>query len=192
MTGDHRIGRRAGNAPLQDGAAFIALYREQAEAVVAFFARRTFDAETAADLTAETFAEAFASRARFREQGHGAASWLFGIAQHKLLRYYRSGRAETRARARLGMSLAVDLGARDSERIDELIDLDARGAELARALARLSRAEQDALRARVVHGQPYREVAVALGCSEQAARARVARGLRHLAAFLTADPGAPA
>jgi DNA-directed RNA polymerase specialized sigma24 family protein len=33
---------------------------------------------------------------------------------------------------------------------------------------------------------------VQLGCSEQAARARVARGLRHMAAYLTTDPGAPA
>lgn len=186
------IGRHRQNASLRDGDAFIALYREQAGAVVAFFARRTFDAETAADLTAETFAEAFASRARFRDQGDGAASWLFGIAQHKLLRYYRSGRTESRARARLSISLSVDLTERDYERIEELVDLDARSGELAGAMQRLSHAERAALSARVVQGKPYCEVALQLGCTEQAARARVARGLRHLAAFLTTDPGAPA
>ena len=192
MMRGQRFARHSQNAPLSDGEAFITLYREQAGAVVAFFARRTFDAETAADLTAETFVEAFASRDRFRDQGDGAASWLFGIAQHKLLRYYRSGRTESRARARLSMSLSVDLSERDYERIEELIDLDARSSELARAMARLSHAERAALSARVVHGKPYTEVAVQLGCTEQAARARVARGLRHLAAFLTTDPGAPA
>ena len=160
------------------------LYREQAEAVLAFFARRTFDPEAAADLTAETFAEAFSSRARFREEGHGPAAWLFGIAQHKLLRYYRSGRIEVRARARLAMPLSVELSDSDYERIDELVDLEARSGELHGAMARLSEAEREALRVRVIESQPYREVAVQLGCSEEAARVRVARGLRHLQTLL--------
>jgi RNA polymerase sigma factor (sigma-70 family) len=175
---------RPGTRPLVDEHAFAALYREQAEAVVAFFARRTFDPEAAADLTAETFAEAFAVRARFREQGHGAAAWLFAIAQHKLLRYYRSGRIEVRARARLAMPLAVELSDSDYERIDELIDLETRSGELRGAMARLSESERDALRARVIESRPYREVASQLGCSEQAARVRVARGLRHLQTLL--------
>jgi DNA-directed RNA polymerase specialized sigma24 family protein len=90
------------------------------------------------------------------------------------------------------MSLSVDLTERDYERIEELIDLSARSGELARAMARLSRVEREALCARVVQGQPYHAVAIQLGCTEQAARTRVARGLRHLAAFLTTDPGATA
>jgi RNA polymerase sigma factor (sigma-70 family) len=184
MVSPRRIAWRPGSRPLVDEQVFAALYREQAEAVVAFFARRTFDPEAAADLTAETFAEAFASRGRFREQGQGAAGWLFAIAQHKLLRYYRSGRIEVRARARLAMPLAVELSDSDYERIDELIDLEARSGELHGALARLSEPEREALRVRVIESQPYREVASQLGCSEQAARVRVARGLRHLQTFL--------
>jgi RNA polymerase sigma factor (sigma-70 family) len=175
---------RVDSSPLLGDAAFSALYEEQAEAIVAFFARRTFDPEAAADLTAETFAEAFAIRGKYRERGNGAASWLFGIAQHKLYRFYRSGRIEVRARERLAMPTTVDLSDSDYERIEELIDFEARSDQVRGAMARLSVVEREALRARVIESQPYREVASHLGCSEQAARVRVARGLRHLEGLL--------
>jgi len=42
--------------------AFVELYRRHAEDVLRYFARRTLDPEAAAELTAETFAEAYASR----------------------------------------------------------------------------------------------------------------------------------
>ncbi len=47
-----------------DPEAFTALYRRHAEALLRFFARRTLDPEAAAELTAETFAQAFASKIR--------------------------------------------------------------------------------------------------------------------------------
>ena len=50
--------RSPDDPPLADVEAFVALYREHAEALLVFFARRTLDAEAAADLTAETFAQA--------------------------------------------------------------------------------------------------------------------------------------
>jgi RNA polymerase sigma factor (sigma-70 family) len=184
MTPLIRARSRTGSGALADVEAFAALYRAQAEAIVAFFARRTFDPEAAADLTAETFAQAFASRGRYRERGDGATGWLFGIAQHQLFRYYRSGRIEVRARERLAMPLTVDLSDGDYERIEDLIDFETRSDAVRDAMAKLTRAERDALRARVIESQPYREVASHLGCSEQAARVRVARGLRHLEALL--------
>ncbi len=48
----------------RDPAAFAEVYDEHARAMLVFFARRTFDAEVAADLAAETFAQAEAARAR--------------------------------------------------------------------------------------------------------------------------------
>ncbi|HEY3774967.1 MAG TPA: sigma factor-like helix-turn-helix DNA-binding protein [Solirubrobacteraceae bacterium] len=47
---------------------------------------------------------------------------------------------------------------------------------------------RDALRLRVVEERPYPEVARVLGISEQAARARVSRGLRSLRSVLEAAP----
>src|SRR5215207_6900931 len=66
-------------ASLEPGS-FAVFYRRHVEDLVAFFMRRTRNAELAADLTAETFAAALVARARF-DPGRGSASaWLFGIA----------------------------------------------------------------------------------------------------------------
>jgi DNA-directed RNA polymerase specialized sigma24 family protein len=50
-------------ASLEPGS-FAVFYRRHVEDLVAFFMRRTRDAELAADLTAETFAAALVARAR--------------------------------------------------------------------------------------------------------------------------------
>jgi hypothetical protein len=49
--------------------AFVELYRRHAEDVLRYFVRRTLDPEAAAELTAETFAEAYASRRNYRDTG---------------------------------------------------------------------------------------------------------------------------
>jgi DNA-directed RNA polymerase specialized sigma24 family protein len=76
---------------------FAVFYRRHVEELIAFFMRRTRNAELAADLTAETFAAALVARARF-DPGRGSASaWLFGIALNKLARVERRAAAERRA-----------------------------------------------------------------------------------------------
>ena len=98
---------------------FAVFYRRHVEDLVAFFMRRTRNAELAADLTAETFAAALVARARF-DPGRGSASaWLYGIALHKLARVERREAAERRARRRLGME-RIELTDADIERIDAL------------------------------------------------------------------------
>jgi RNA polymerase sigma-70 factor (ECF subfamily) len=169
--------------------AFGAFYERHAEAVLRYFARRTLDPEAAAELTAETFAEAFASRQRFRDQGRGGLVWLYGIGRHLLSRYFRTGAVDAKARHRLGMP---DRGISDGdyERIEELIDFEQVGRAIASAFTLLSEEQRQALTLRVVEGRPYAEVAEQLSCTEQTARARVSRGLRRLARVLDV-PGQP-
>jgi DNA-directed RNA polymerase specialized sigma24 family protein len=70
---------------------FSRFYREHVDGVLIFFTRRCFDAQVALDLTAETFAQAFASRRGFRGGADGeAAAWLFAIARRQL-REHRDG-----------------------------------------------------------------------------------------------------
>jgi len=177
--------------------AFGELYDRHAGALLRFFVRRTFDPETAAELTAETFAQAFVSRHRFRPQGGGATAWLYGIARHQLSRFHRRGAVDARARRRLGMPQR-ELSEEDYDRIEELMDTqEVRGA-VADAFALLSSEQREAVNLRVVEGRPYQEVAEHTGSSEQTARARVSRGLRRLGTLLeqqgidSAEPLAPA
>ena len=89
----------AGSA--RDPEAFGIFYDRHAESVLTYFARRTWDAQEAADLTAETFAAAFAGRRRYRDTGAPAFAWLLGIARQKLHRALRRQRIDDRARRRL-------------------------------------------------------------------------------------------
>jgi RNA polymerase sigma factor (sigma-70 family) len=163
---------------------FVALYYRTMPDLLRYFARRTLDAQVAADLTAETLAEAFASRARFRNRGDGSATaWLYTIARRQFGRYLRKLRVEDAARRRLGMQ-RVELGPEDVERVEALIDFEQIGRAVRAAFNELRAAEREALRLRVIEGLSYEEVAAALGCSQQAARTRVSRGLRRLAAVL--------
>jgi RNA polymerase sigma factor (sigma-70 family) len=157
------------------------LYGTHSRSLVAFFARRTFDAQVAAELMAETFAAAVADRRAFRGGDDEAASaWLYGIARHQLLNWYRRARVEQRALARLGLD-PPGLSDVEYERIEDLAGLADLRAEVAEAIGALPAEHQLALRLRVVEERSYADVAAALGVDEQAARARVSRALRGLA-----------
>jgi RNA polymerase sigma factor (sigma-70 family) len=177
--------------------AFGELYDRHAEALLRFFVGRTFDPDVAAELTAETFAQAFVSRHRFRPQGGGATAWLYGIARHQLSRFHRRGAVDARARGRLGLPQR-DLSDEDYDRIEELMDTQEVREAVGDAFALLSTEQREAVNLRVVEGRPYQEVAELTGSSEQTARARVSRGLRRLGTLLerqgidSAEPLAPA
>jgi RNA polymerase sigma-70 factor (ECF subfamily) len=163
------------------------LYGTHARPLVAYFARRTFDPQAATELMAETFAEAVANRRKFRGTSDEAAgAWLFGIARHQLSGWYRRAGVERRALARLGLD-PPGLTDDEYERIEELSGLAELRAQVADLLAALPEEHQRALRMRVVEERGYDEVAAALGVDEQAARARVSRALRGLAAELDTE-----
>jgi RNA polymerase sigma-70 factor (ECF subfamily) len=163
---------------------FTELYDREAEVVLRYFARRTLDPEVAFDLTAETFAKAFASRQRFVAERGNAAAWLFGIAHHELGSYLRRQKVERRARDRLGIQTELSSAA-DYDRIEATIDYAAIGRRLGAALRHLPNDQRDAVVYRVVDQLSYEQIAEAAGCSPQTARARVSRGLRVLALVLT-------
>jgi RNA polymerase sigma-70 factor (ECF subfamily) len=166
-----------------DPEAFTELYRRHAEDLLRYFARRTLDPEAAAELTAETFAEAFASRANYRDQGVNGVAWLYGIARHRLGRFFRTGRVDAAARRKIGMP-ERDLPPEDYERIEDLIDFAPIREALVEALETLSPDQREAMRLRVLDGLGYAEVAERLKCTEQNARQQVSRGLRKIALLL--------
>jgi DNA-directed RNA polymerase specialized sigma24 family protein len=84
------------------------LYDRHAEAMLAFFVRRTYASDVAVDLPAETFAVAFEDRRQFRGRGEQAApAWLFAIARHQLTDYFRRGQVEERSYGELARSLGI-------------------------------------------------------------------------------------
>ena len=165
----------------EDSDAFAEFYDAYAERVLLFLVRRVLDVDTAFDLLSETFAKALEHRHQFRgrtaqeEQG-----WLFAIARSELSHFWRDGRVERSALARLGVPVP-GLTDPEIERIEQLAGIGALAAELADAMAALPEEQRRAVELRVIEECGYADVAVMLGVSEQTARARVSRGLRTLA-----------
>lgn len=180
MDTDDRADADALVASVEDPEGFGVVVRRWSEPLLRFFYRRTFDVETSLDLVAETLAVAFERRHRYVRTDAPAGAWLFGIARRLLGRYRRRHAVSLRAVRRLGITVpAVDDVS--LERIEELVDADRFRSALQAALDQLSTREREAIRLRVLDDRPYAQVAMALGCSEGAARVRVHRGLSRLA-----------
>src|SRR5689334_25427191 len=91
-------------AARSDASAFRALYERYAGRVYGYHLRRTNEPEAAHDLTAETFAQAWLARRRFRDRAGGSAGpWLFGIARNLLAQSVRRRRIELTACERIGL-----------------------------------------------------------------------------------------
>src|SRR5437763_1054270 len=153
-----------------DASAFRAFYERYADRVFGYHLRRTREPQAAHDLTAETFAQAWFARGRFRDRlGGTAGPWLFAIARNVLVGSVRRQRLERSACERLGM--AVEAQAEPDETwLDGLDD----------ALDDLPAGQGDAIRLRVVDELEYDDVARRLGTTPAAARVRVHRGLNAL------------
>ncbi len=78
---------RSRPAPQESGPAdaalaeFEALYRANVGAVTAYFARRSAEPQTVADLTADTFVQAITSFSTFDPRKGTPRAWVFGIAR---------------------------------------------------------------------------------------------------------------
>src|SRR5215218_2000400 len=140
-----------------EASAFRALYDRYAARVLRYHERRASDQDAAHDLTAETFAQAWLSRARFRDEAAGSAGpWLFAIARHVLLASVRRQALERTACQRLGVferldrePAQVEPGAAWLDGLDEAFD-------------ELPDSQREAIRLRVVADLDYDGVANAL------------------------------
>lgn len=165
-----------------DADSFAEFYRRHARRLAGWLMRMTGDAEVAADLTAETFAAALVGRKRYDPHRAAPASWLYGIAAHKLNDWRRRGTAEDRARLQLRME-RIQLSDEDVAEFERL------GSEvsLVEMLEELPDDQREALRARLLEDRGYREIARVAGISEAAVRKRVSRGVAGLRGRLRRD-----
>lgn len=157
-----------------DPEAFGLFYDRHVKALLGYFARRTYDAEEAADLTAETFASALVAKKRFKPGGPPASAWLFKIASRRLADYQRKGYVEQRMRRSLEMERRPVSDA-DAEMIRILGDDAARS-----VLSELPPEQRRIVAAHVIDERPYGELAGELHTSEAVVRQRMSRGLAAL------------
>jgi RNA polymerase sigma-70 factor (ECF subfamily) len=158
--------------------AFAVFYRRHLSSVVSVLVAETHDRELAADLTGEVFAAALLAARRYVADNATASPWLAGIARNKARDSLRRGRAEQRARLRLGVARDPVTDA-DLERVDELASL---GGQMLGLLGELPEPHRQAVQARVIEELDYSQIAATSGVSEALVRQRVRRGLSWLRA----------
>jgi RNA polymerase sigma factor (sigma-70 family) len=157
-----------------DTQAFGVFYDRHVRTLLGYFARRTGDAQAAADLTAETFASAIVAQDRYEDTGAPALAWLYTIAARRLVDYQRRGTVERRMRRALAME-RPRLSDQDAAMIGLLAD-----AAAGTLLDGLPPDQRDAVRAHVVDERGYDELAATFRTSKAAVRQRVSRGLGAL------------
>jgi RNA polymerase sigma factor (sigma-70 family) len=160
-----------------DPDAFAHFYDRYETVVVGYLARRVFDPELVADLTAEVFAAALHGAAGYRPGAPTAVGWLLTIAHNVWANSVRGRRVEARARLRLGIRDAVSFQEDELERVESIAS---HGEWLSDLLMRLPSEQAQAIRARVLEERDYGEIAYELQTSELVIRKRVSRGLASL------------
>jgi RNA polymerase sigma factor (sigma-70 family) len=159
---------------------FDAVYGAYWDAMLRFMVRRTFDAEVAFDLTAETFTKMLAHIREFRGETEIAGqAWMWTIARSELTKWHKSGDVARRYRDRLNIDHRSP-GTDELDRIEELADVEPLRRIVQRALTTLEPGPRQVLELRVIQEWSYDEVADELGISSNAAQIRVARALALL------------
>jgi RNA polymerase sigma factor (sigma-70 family) len=157
---------------------FERLYRSQFDAISGYFARRSRDPQTVADLTADTFVEAMRSFGSY-DPGRGPLRpWLFAIARNVYAKH-----SERDARRR---DAAERHGGRRDLHQDELADLErridaaSRGRAIREALADLPPLDREVVELVDLAELTPKEAAAVLDVSAGGLRVRLSRARSRL------------
>jgi RNA polymerase sigma-70 factor, ECF subfamily len=163
------------SASLRDPNRFSDVFDRHHDDVRRYLQRRS-GLETGEELAAQTFEEAFRTRARFDPAYSDAKPWLMGIATNLLRHHYRAESARLRALERAA-AMAPTNGEPD---LEARVDAQAAARILARALQGMSRGERDIVLLYAWADLSYAEIAHALGLPVGTVRSRLHRSRRRL------------
>ena len=163
-----------------DGAAaeFEALYRTNVAAVTAYFARRSAEPQTVADLTADTFVQVITSFATFDPRKGTPRAWVFGIARRV---YAAHCQAHSQQRSRVErLAGRRELAPDEVEDLIDRIDAERAGRALVTGLTTLPAADRAVVELVDLAGLQAREAAQVLGVAPGALRMRLMRARARL------------
>jgi RNA polymerase sigma-70 factor (ECF subfamily) len=165
------------------GPRFLELVERHEREIFRFAYRMTGKPEDAADVLQETFLRAFRAFHRLPD-GANARAWLFRIAGRLALNHRRAERARRSEPIERAAGLSDP---RDD--VESAVEERRLAARLERAVLALGPRQRAALLLRKHEGLSYREVAGALGCTEETARANVYQAMRRVRRALATERG---
>ena len=176
------------SASVSDPEAFGLLFDRHVDVIHGYISRRV-GSLLAEELTAETFARAFARRGAFVALHESAGPWLYGIATN-LVRNAR--RAERRQLHAYGRAAGIASGQPDDfDQADARVDAQQGAPRLVGALLELEPGDRDALLLFAWQELSYEEVGAALGIPAGTVASRINRSRRRMRASLGGAAVAP-
>jgi RNA polymerase sigma-70 factor, ECF subfamily len=167
-----------GSGPADRGPEFEVLYRANVAAVTAYFARRSADPQTVADLTADTFVAVIMSFATFDPRKGTPRAWVFGIAR----RIY-AAHCQAHSRQRSGVERLAgrrDLAPDEAGELIDRIDAQRAGRALVTGLTTLPATDRAVIELVDLAGLPPKEAAQVLGITPGTLRMRLMRARARL------------
>jgi RNA polymerase sigma-70 factor (ECF subfamily) len=157
---------------------FEALYRANVAAVTTYFARRSADPQTVADLTADTFVQAITSFATFDSRKGTPRAWVFGIARRI---YAAHCQAHSQQRSRVErLAGRRELAPDEAGELIDRIDAERAGRALVTELTALPAADRAVVELVDLAGLQPKEAAQVLGVAPGTLRMRLMRGRARL------------
>lgn len=151
--------------------AFAAIYDRYVSQIYHYLLSHVGNSAEAQDMTSQVFLSALDRFSAYQHRGHFAA-WLFTIARHKWMDYFRHDHRE------LSLEAMVNLPSKDDPHLETLNLEEIR--MLRRAVCELPEEDQELIRLRFVARLNFAEIALILGCKEEAAKKRLYRLLARL------------
>ena len=174
MTQDVGSDEDALAASLAEPARFAVVFERHVDAIHRYLSFRV-GPDIAEDLTAETFARAFAARRRYQVDRGSVKAWLFGIATNLVRENHRDEQRRIKALARSNEDLR-----RSTDGVAQVADR----LRLAAALASLKPEWRSVVLVVGIGGLSYEETAAALHIPIGTVRSRYSRARTQLAASL--------
>jgi RNA polymerase sigma factor (sigma-70 family) len=171
-------------APQESGPAdaaiaeFEALYRANVAAVTAYFARRSAEPQTVADLTADTFVQAITSFATFDPRKGTPRAWVFGIAQ-RIFAAHCQAHSQQRSRVER-LAGRRDVAPDEIGDLIDRIDAERAGRALVTGLTTLAAADRAVIELVDLAGLQAKEAAQVLGIAPGTLRIRLMRARARL------------
>ncbi|HYS39986.1 MAG TPA: RNA polymerase sigma factor [Pseudonocardiaceae bacterium] len=174
----HPPERRARAACGAAAAEFERLYRSHVDVVTAFFARRSADPQTVADLTADTFVQVIMSFGTFDPLLGTARAWVFGIAR-RVYAAHCAAHSQQRDKV-LRLAGRRELASDQVEELVDRIDAERDGRRLVTELTTLPTLDRTVVELVDIAGLRATEAAAVLGLSAGAVRMRLMRARARL------------
>lgn len=174
---------------------FAELFEQYYKPILNYTLRRTGHAETAKDLTSQTFFNAYRKFHQFQwVEGSSFSSWIYRIATNEINSYYRKGKGT------ISLDSIMEFGFDAPSQDDlqrELIEAQEQFQQakdflrIREALSQLSVKYQEVLALRYFEGKKILEIAEILGKREGTVKALLSRGVEKLRQALVPSESQP-